>query len=85
MKKIRVFLFTTKQFSLKNCCLKFNKHTKKKKGKNMDIVKKIMRKRARYYYVYVSHTEGIFYGQFFGEIEGGQKYYTEWFDDMQQK
>jgi len=26
-----------------------------------------------------------FYGQFFGEIEGGQKYYTEWFDDMQQK
>lgn len=31
----------------------------------MDIVKKIMRNRARYYYVYVSHTEGIFYGQFF--------------------
>ena len=51
----------------------------------MDIVKKIMRNRARYYYVYVSHTEGIFYGQFFGEIKGGQKYYTEWFDDMQQK
>ena len=84
MKKIRVFFFTTKQFSLKNCCLKFNKHTKKKKGKNMDTVKKLC-EIARVIIMFMYPTLKEFYGQFFGEIKGGQKYYTEWFDDMQQK
>ena len=38
----------------------------------MDIVKKIMRNRARYYYVYVSHTEGILWPIFRGNRRGAE-------------
>ena len=51
----------------------------------MDIVKKKLCEIARVIIMFMYPTLKEFYGQFFGEIKGGQKYYTEWFDDMQQK
>ena len=51
----------------------------------MDIVKKLCEiARVIIMFMYPTLKE-FFMANFLGEIEGGQKYYTEWFDDMQQK
>ena len=64
--------FTTKQFSLKNCCLKFNKHTKKKKRKKYGHCKKNYAKsRALLLCLCIPHWRN-FMANFSGKSKGGR-------------